>query len=73
MTKHKTMEITYSGFAQGHVKKTMSIFGFGFVRVIVLSHHLPGRPEKERMSSDRTCQDLNQVLPKCNICRVMPE
>jgi hypothetical protein len=56
MTKQKTMEITYSGFAQGHVKKATSIFGIGLPRVKVLSHHLPGGCEKEQKA-------LRQYLP----------
>jgi hypothetical protein len=64
MTKQKTMEITYSGFAQGHTKKARSIFGIGFKGLkYYLSTYLEGLRRNEK-PSDRTRQDLNQILPK---------
>jgi hypothetical protein len=69
------MEIIYLEFAQGQIKKAMSIFGIGLPRVKVLSHYLPGRPEKEQKALR---QDLPRFEPgtskmQVNICRVKPE
>jgi len=75
MTKHKTMEITYSGFAQGYTKEARSIFGIDLPRVKVLSQHLPGGPEKEQKALRQDPPGFEPGISKMqvNICKVTPE
>jgi hypothetical protein len=59
------MEITYSGFAQGHTKKAKSIFGIVLPRVKVLSHHLPGGPVKEQKALRQDLPGFELGTSKC--------